>query len=336
MIRAIFTGFLLIWISGCIPRFDNPLDPLTGPGFLISSMAATQTQGSSSSGGPGAASSFSKIALIVKDSGFPDLHELRIMNPDGTQMQTVFSTNTAGVRIDHVRWAPDRSKFLLSYITGGSNPNVAVIGADGTGFQLLRSLSGACCYGTWVNWWDNSSYIYTDGTPTVSVSIRKSNLDGSGDALFTNESIVSAPADTWGIGSVERSPDGSKVIFMNTGAGNTYHYLYTINADGASGFTNLNVLTYNNDPRYSPDGTRIAYGFYTGVWKLGYANADGTGQVDLSAFIPGNVLIGWHDATSLIYWNNGAKEIQRRNLDGSAHVTLAMLGPTQTVSNGHK
>ena len=81
------------------------------------------------------------------------------------------------------------------------------------------------------------------------------NEDGTGNSSFISYASFRGQA----VFSSKRSPDGTKVLLMNWETGNTMHYPYTVNQDGILGITSLGVATYNSDPRFSPDQSKIPY-----------------------------------------------------------------------------
>jgi large repetitive protein len=124
--------------------------------------------------------------------------------------------------------------------------------------------------------------------PTGTWQMYTINADGTGMTQITN--LPAAIVEGW---FPSFSPDGKKIAFCHdmTGAPE----IYTINADGSG----LNQLTFDNifdcAPRWSPDGTRIAFARVvpsTFQAVIATMAADGTGSItDLTteiwaAFLP--------------------------------------------------
>jgi Tol biopolymer transport system component len=104
---------------------------------------------------------------------------------------------------------------------------------------------------------------------------------GSGD--ITNLSNNSADEHTPDV-----SPDGSRIAFISNRRGAGYQELWVMSSDGSSA-AQLTVASSSNDfsdgfPRWSPDGTKIAYMRSTSsgfnIWVI---NADGSGATALTS-----------------------------------------------------
>jgi Tol biopolymer transport system component len=120
------------------------------------------------------------------------------------------------------------------------------------------------------------------------------NADGSGVQNLTNH-----PA---GYASPSLSPDGTKVVFASTRSGATQ--VWAMNTDG-SGLTQLTNLRDATAPRWSPDGSFIAFLGYEADQRVHVyvMNADGTNPRNVSSPAVGSCsegdtrtrieLIGW-------------------------------------------
>ncbi len=186
-------------------------------------------------------------------------------------------------------WSPDGTKFVLSYgeilVSGFDKPtvNIYTVNTDGSSLARLTNdievVNGAP---TWSP--DGNQIAFMKGAYEIDVM----NADGANRhkiAGFTPGNPVELAS--W-------SPDGSKlllVLFRDDEPCSFYvcRQLYTIKPDG----TELRQLTYSpighTSPRWSPDGTKIAF-----VWSsagprnvIFVVNADGTDEHEISNHLVG-------------------------------------------------
>jgi len=282
---------------------------------------------------------FSRHIVFATNVG-STLPILQIVRDDGSDYRVLWQGGGTEV-VNYPRFSPDKTKILFSVRDTGISTNyLHLINSDGSGFSTLRQsatlgINGG--YGPNGNWYDGTSYLFNEGGNS-SASIYKSNLDGSNTVLFIDESIVAAPPGTTGIGGMEKSRDGQKILFQNqNGAGNSYHYLYTIDSNGITGFTDVNITTYNMDPRISPDRTLIIYNCIfsscTGSWTLHRANFDGTGVTNISGII-GNLSgtgLSWYDNDTIIYQDSVTNALMLRDLTGANSQSIKAIPATHRV-----
>jgi hypothetical protein len=96
------------------------------------------------------------------------------------------------------------------------------------------------------------------------------NADGTGATNLTNNPAAGDANPSW-------SHDGSKIVFQ-VGQGGQ-QTIWVMNADG-SGVTQLTQNGDDRSPKWSPDGTKIAWVRDDGIYVM---NSDGTGQTLLAA-----------------------------------------------------
>jgi len=198
-----------------------------------------------------------RIAFTSGDGITAEIHMFR---PDGTDAGQILQLT--GIFYD-LSWSPDGSKLVFVWDrdgSGGSETEIAVVNADGSGLINLSNNPGG---DDWSPVWSpDGSQIFFDyhghGPAVV-------NSDGTGLTFLTIEEAAALDPH-WIPENLETIPDGFRYpawspdwtrVAMRSDLGSD---LYVMNADG----TDLrlvaggehNVHTY---PSWSPDGEQIAF-----------------------------------------------------------------------------
>lgn len=171
--------------------------------------------------------------------------------------------------MDTPKWSPDGKKIAFTVVTTGTDADLYVINADGTGVQQLTSQPGLAEQPTWSP--DSRAIAFARVTlgPVNTGALWVINVDGTGQRQIpVQSSIVTEPV--W-------SPDGSRIAFDGGPD------IWTVSPDG----TQLNKLTsacpdgscpdaFFSGPSWSPDSQKLTYGSFGG---LVIANADGSSPI---------------------------------------------------------
>ena len=181
--------------------------------------------------------------------------EIFIINPDGTDRQML--TDTYWAENDHPAWSPDGSKIAFESWRDG-NLEIYVMNSDGTNQINLTNNPTSDFDPCWSP--DGSKIIfYRDG------AVWMMNSDGT---LSTSLAVGSDAS--W-------SPDGSKIVFVSNTA------IWMMNSDGKNQTQLSKLNEYPGNPRFSPDGTKIAWtGNPSANIDIYVIDSDGTNRLKLT------------------------------------------------------
>ena len=158
------------------------------------------------------------------------------------------------------------------------------------------------------------------------------NANGSGKRRLTNNSFADA-SPAW-------SPDGQRIVFRSSRiiAPDVEPNLdiWVINADGTGETRLTSAASFgDDDPVFSPDGTKIAYHSLRGVQSdIFVMNADGTNSVALAPSPSDEFDVDWSPSgTKLVFASdrNRNTEIYAMNADGTG---LKRLTKTSRAERG--
>lgn len=189
----------------------------------------------------------SKIAFVSDRNS--DNDDIYVMNSDGTDPKRV--TTYPGADREPA-WSPDGTRIVFTrWLTDTNEPVLFVMKANGQGQTQLT-------YG-----WDSQPDWSPDGNEIVFTRYDTS-VTASNTEIFvvsiTGTNLINlskrASNESW----PNWSPDGKKIAFVSN---KNYPYtsqIWTVNADGSGGFTQLTNATKDADhPSFSPDGQSIVY-----------------------------------------------------------------------------
>jgi Tol biopolymer transport system component len=280
--------------------------------------------------------------------------EIYVMNADGSCQTNV--TNGPGDD-DFGAWSPDGSRIVFTSDRDGGDGKREVYVVNGDGSGQTRLSNNPCGENDVLAWSpDGSRLAFSSGlhakfgsNPTVTPAagdcvwtIYVVNADGSGLTNLASDRDGNEEFGAW-------SPDGSRIAFISSRAGNWD--VYVVNADG-SGLTNLSnrpaddFLRNNpgaNGTAWSEDSSRVRFISIRddGNRDLYVVNADGTGLTNLGypgpdlgggtsagpSFDAGLSPISWGDSPDgarIAFFSNrdGNEELYVMNVDGSGVTRL--------------
>jgi Tol biopolymer transport system component len=215
----------------------------------------------------------------VRSTGFVD--EIYAMNPYGTRLERL--THNSAYDYDPA-WSPNGKRIAFSsnrrLAEGSAATEVYVMNADGSGVRRVTDAPGDNWNPTWspsgarIAFQTNRNVTDADPLNTDIYSVR---LDGTGEKRLTSNTSSDLQPD-W-------SADGRRIAFYSTRYENPADVgegsdIFVMNADG-SGVRRVTATPgYDENPDWSPDGTRIA--FTNDFLNIYTVNANGTGLQNLT------------------------------------------------------
>lgn len=299
---------------------------------------------------------------------FAAAYGLRVSRPDGTRNRLVIDLRTEPFNPARqpIQWSPDGRKIaLIGFFTFGGDQSqqlYVVDVASGAITQVSDAPVGVVGTAAWSP--DSTRLAWNQIRPTdgsVATDARQrdvfvGNADGSGTPT---EIITTAyfPAGSYALGTtfvppggidgLAFSPDGTRLAFTGFdfagigGTGSLGGDLWVAAADG-TGITQLSGDNAADDPRshsqprWSPDGTRLAVGLFSGT---GGPPNNGLAVVDASS---GSFLrtFGTGNPTSAAAWNDDGNRLaftaDRGNgsFQNDLRVATVSSGTMRTVLRG--
>jgi photosystem II stability/assembly factor-like uncharacterized protein len=306
----------------------NPLMTFTPPTAAINNLISNQTVNFTS--GP--------VTGLIGKLAFVTLAGLNVMNADTTG-ETTLTPLSLQCSSDESQpsWSPDGSTIAFADCNGVDN-NIYLIKADGTGRTQITNDPTGEIFPSWAPDGNQITYTYGEcsGTDHVVPDVFAISPAGTNRTNLTNTGIVDGYSD-W-------SPNGSRIVFTRaqsvdcSSVGSDDADLYTIKSIGGGDVQLTNTPSAEINPKYSPDGSKIAFvrefeDTANGVFgeSIYVMDADGSNVVKLT---PDNMLaVGptWSpDGTKIAFTasSGGPSQIFVINADGTG---LAQLTAPPTL-----
>ncbi len=206
---------------------------------------------------------------VARPAGFGSVdRELYTVNADGSG---------SAFRLDEAlgqEWSPDGNKLLFLRVSPGVS-DLYVMNVDGTGERKLTS--GIFAHSpTWSPDGSKIAYLHASPSNSADSEVWTMNADGTGKTQVTTDGFAKLNLD-WAL-----TPIGSRLAYAGVAPVAGWS-LVTMNPDG-TGRTPLSGISQDLAQRagsgkldWSPDGTKILFGSYTGL-------ATGCGGINIQAY----------------------------------------------------
>lgn len=288
---------------GCLASFTELSVDQVGTAYVLTASASGLTAATSAAFdvvAPGA-------GHIAFESSRDGNAEIYVMNADGSGLTRA----TSDPATDFLpAWSPDGSRIAFVSTRGGG-PHIYTMNPDGSGVTAMPA--GLDYAPAWSH--DGARLAggsgYASRCPPRGQPCRRydqlfvANVDGSGLII-----VARGLLPTW-------SPDG-RLAFGNGG-------LHVIDADG-SGPNDLTSVTFDQEPAWSPDGTKIAFiSNRGGPYDVFVMSSDGTGITQLTHDQATEGRPAWSpDGTRIAFESDksGNPQIYVMNADGAELVAL--------------
>jgi TolB protein len=247
----------------------------TAVGLTFLALAAAQPAEAAYPGNNG------KIAFFSNRSG----SNIFTISPNGGVVTKITSSNGAS----DPAYSPNGTRIAFKSASR-SNYEISVMKADGSGVRQLTDTPVVESEPTWSPDGRKIAFVASafevDGSQDPEIWVM--NADGSGRRLLTRNSFPDTQP-SW-------SPRGNRIAFVSGRTGDTNSNIYVMDADPTTREAAVSITPNTTDPDYqghddnpdwSPDGTKIAYvhnhepngGGVPNIWVM---NPNGSNKTNIS------------------------------------------------------
>ncbi|CAN5743913.1 hypothetical protein BH23CHL2_BH23CHL2_11530 [soil metagenome] len=252
------------------------------------------------------------IVFTSGRSGDPNISDIFIMNPDGTNTRHFSDFIEESQSAWSAAWSPDGQEIALVSDSAG-NDDIYVVNVDGSNLRQLTDHPAADQYPAWS----------PDGSQIAFQSRRDDNWEiYLMDADGTNQQrLTEASGSDWG---PDWHPDGGSLTFISSRTGNNDVFRLFLDTLEVVNLTNSPETEEN--PVWSPDGELIAFGRYVNEnSEIFVMRADGSDVAALTDSIGQDTNPAWsYDGSKIVFSTDrdGRVEVYAMNADGSDQTRL--------------
>ena len=219
------------------------------------------------------------LLLVIRGVG--PKAEIYALRPDGTESRQLTHDTSLDATPD---WSPDGRHIVFIRVqdttsaASPSGPEIWVMNADGSGQRRLVDATNSPEHPRWSP--DGQQIAFEAYDPSVGM-FRPYLISADGSNVHALSSTAGNAA------SGEWSPDGTQLLFLSNRAAPYSYAMYVVQIDGSGEHQVVgdSACTADvSDPRWSPDGARIAYTCHASSGGAIYTiRTDGTGRVPVTA-----------------------------------------------------